>query len=200
MYRWHQCILFAMSFHLSEAYSVSHETEVYLKSFLKNRDYFTRSNLKYLKKGRVISNADVDTVEEGKKQVIWTKVAGLHSDKCANVLPKIARYEDYSKHMSFMDYSTYTKGVARIRLKISLLPVSFSAAVKIARMNKPGEYPFTMTAGILKNSKGKVKIEEHEGRCLIYARFDQRGPHLGYADFIMENFFTTVAKLGLENV
>ncbi|MCB9093650.1 MAG: hypothetical protein H6621_01155 [Halobacteriovoraceae bacterium] len=175
------------------------DTKSSVESYLKKNDFYSRSNVEYLLKGKVIANSDVDSPDKD-TQTMWTKASAFHSRDCKPVLAKLSRYEDYSKYMSFIEYSTYVNGVINMRLKISLIPMAFDFTMKMPRIDKPGLYPFVFSAGILKGLTGTLDILEIDKRCFLFAKIDWKGKNLGYADFLMENFFTTVAKLGLEKV
>ncbi len=183
----------------AQAFALSPSGEKSLKLFLKERDYYSRTNLKYLKEGRLISTSKVIDAPKGKHKA-WAKAAGFHTSKCSPVLKVISRYEDYKKYMSFVSTSQYYQDIFSLVFKVSILPVEFFATMKIDRVFKPGTYSFTFIGKSFKGSKGEIVVQEIEQRCLMYVRLDLDVNDLGYPDFIMENFYTTVAKLGLRKL
>lgn len=182
-----------------DAVAVSKETNKYFESFLKKKEFYSRSNLKYLTRGKILSNSDVSDASES-QQKMWTKVAGLHSKKCKPVVDKLSKFEKYHEYMGFVDKSTYKDNIFHIELKVSLIPVTFQADIKIDRFTKPGIYPFSMNAGFLKGMVGELLIEEKNDRCFVYGRVDWTGKNLGFANFLLENGFLAMGKSGLESL
>ncbi len=186
-------------FFVGQSFALSKVGEGTLKKFLKAEDNYSRTNLKYLKEGRLISNSEVLEAPKGKHRA-WAKALGLHDLKCESVLPKISRYEDYKKYMSFVNQSTYVNKIFTLAFKVALLPVEFSAQLKIDRIPGQGNFPFVFIGELFKGSAGEIKVQEIEGRCLVYIHLNLNVRDLGYPDFIMENFYTTVAKMGLRKL
>jgi predicted transcriptional regulator len=170
-----------------------------VEKLLKEKNIFTRSNLNYVLAGKVIANSKVENLPK-KKQKMRTTVAAVHSKKCEPVIEKLAKYEEYSSYMGFVKKSVYKNGEFDISLQVSVFPINFDAKIKIDRLKDPGVYPYTMSAGFLKGLKGKLIISEHDKKCSVFSEVDWEGKDTGYNTFLMENFFTTIAKSGLEKL
>jgi|GEM_PF-4443222 len=178
-----------------------------LRTILKERDFYTRTNLEYLLEGHTVANSDVETYKgelngekDSKKQKMLTKVAAFHSLDCNPVLKKLSQYERYDSYFDFIKNSKYQNGHATMNLNISLISVNFDIDMKIDRVNKVGKYDFILNAGDMKNVIGFLEVKELRGRCFVYTSMTYDGVHSGYWDSFMETFFTKVAYLGVDKI
>lgn len=153
-----------------------------------------------LLKGNVVAVGDSETKEN--IQSMSTKVVGLHPRTCASGLRKISRYEEYSKHMSFLKESSYSESEQKIKFLIdhAVLPFPMQLRFKIPRITTPGDYSFLFEDGIFKGLIGKISIKPLGNRCVYFMKVDWKGPTTRIPDLVVSAFAQTLSKLGLEHL
>lgn len=153
-----------------------------------------------LLKGDVVAVGNAQS--ENNLQTMGTKVVGLHPRTCAAGLRKISRYEQYSKHMSFLKESNYSDKDQKIFFLIdhTVLPYPMVLRFKIPRITSPGDYSFTFEDGIFKGLIGKISIRSIGNRCLYFMKVDWKGPSTKIPNIVVSAFAQTLSKLGLEHL
>lgn len=156
--------------------------------------------LRKLKKGVIVADSEVKTTD--KQQELKMKVIGLHPKSCDFALPKLALYENYYQYLDLVKKSVYNDATNNLYLKVdhSLLPFSMVLYFKIPRIDKPGHYQFIFDRGFLKGLVGKIHIKKYEGRCLMTARADWKGPVSKIPDSVFQMFTTTLSRLTVETL
>lgn len=184
------------------------ETKFDLKEFLKEKNFFTRSNYEYLQDGRVIVNSVVENVKtssEGQQKMV-VNVAGIHGKTCAESAVTLSQYEKFKDYITFIKTSEYKDGKVYLTIKADPIPVVFSLDLKIERIKEPGIYPYLMGLGIFQGMTGTVQFYEYldektqKKKCFYYADAFWQGKDTGYPNIIMETFTATIAKKGLERL
>jgi hypothetical protein len=183
-------------------------TKFVLKTFLQEKNFFTRSNFDYLLEGRVIVNSVVEDMKVGDKsqQKMVVHVAGIHGKTCAESAAIMSQYENYKTYITFVKESDYRDGKVYLTLKADPIPVQFALDLKIERIKEPGTYPYLMGLGIFQGMTGEVHFYEYDDektqkkKCFYYANAFWQGKDTGYPNLIMETFTATIAKKGLERL
>lgn len=184
------------------------DTKFDLKEFLKNKNFYTRSNYDYLLESRVIVNSVVENVEakpEQQQKMVVT-VAGIHGRTCAESAVILSQYEKFKDFIAFVKSSDYRDGKVYLTIKADPIPVQFALDLKIERIKEPGIYPFLMGLGIFQGMTGTVQFYEYQDeksqkkKCFYFADAYWQGKDTGYPNLIMETFTATIAKKGLERL
>jgi hypothetical protein len=169
-----------------------------VKDFMQKHKLYTDTKLKYLEKGKVLSNADVKNLD--KLQSLNLQVSGLHQKTCSIPLSKLSQYENYHQFMDFVEESSYQQKTFRMVLGHTLLPAKFILYVEIPRITQPGVYPFVLHKGIFDGLKGLITIFAEQNKCYFHLSADWKGPDTGYPALVVETFVQALAKKGLEKL
>ncbi len=164
----------------------------------------SKSIVKRVKKGEIISVSQVEDqkIKDIKTQILTLYSAALHPKSCQFALKKLSLYENYKDYIGIIKESYYDEQTKRIGLSIesSLLPFHMKMDFKMARMEKPGTYPFSFDKGFLKSLKGQISIHEEKSQCLFLLTAKFKGPDTGINSIILGFFTETAINLGLTNL
>ncbi|MDH4468370.1 MAG: hypothetical protein QE271_09945 [Bacteriovoracaceae bacterium] len=188
-------------------FSTAFAAEFELRSYMEEKKFFSRTNFEYLKDRKIISSSEV-TDPAPKIQTLTHYVSGIHEKNCADSSAILGKYEDYKKHISFLDKSDYDGKTITMVLNaqqiIPLLPekyFKFNINVEIERLKGAGAYKYTMALGIFKGLNGFVNVvETKEKKCLYYINADWKGEDTGMKNFIVKNLTEMISKRGLEKL
>lgn len=184
------------------------DTKFDLKEFLKEKNFYTRSNYEYLLESRVIVNSVVETVKSSQtaQQKMVVNVAGIHGKSCSESAVILSQYEKFKNYITFIKSSDYRDGKVYLTLKADPIPIEFAMDIKIERINEPGIYPYLMGLGIFQGMTGTVQFYQYideknqKKKCFYYADAFWQGKDTGYPNILMETFTATIAKKGLERL
>jgi len=143
----------------------------------------------------IIVNSDVTTKD--KQQSMDFYIAGLHKKSCRHALRTLSRYEDFSKHITFVKSSQYNEGRIDLLLDSTLLPSKMRLNFQIPRITSPGSYPFMFDQGFFFFFHGTIHVIEHDTRCLFYTTANWSGPDTGYDDSLMEFFSSALSDVSM---
>ena len=163
---------------------------------------FKPNTINHIEKGVIVTNTQVQGMQNNKIQKLNFKIAGLHKRSCSFALRKLSHYESFHRHLSFVKSSSYDekKGRVNFYMRASILPFNMRLNFKIPRMTKTGVYPFTFDRGLLKGLKGNIHVSEHKKRCLFFSHAHWQGKHSGINGTIFEFFTNTLTKLAMKNL
>lgn len=180
----------------------ANDLKSYLKKFLKERDFYSRTNLKKMVKGEALANSDVK--DPGDQQTAWVKAAALHSRVCKPVLEKFTQYENYKDFYSFIDKSSYKDRLAKMEIQVDIVKKTLVTGITVDRVTKPGVYPLSIDVSFgsakLEKMLGKLEVVEQNGRCLFYTELSWKGKDTGLMNFMMEQIFITIGKSGINQI
>ena len=153
-----------------------------------------------LRQNRVVALSTVATRNNRQKLRYYS--AGLHPRSCAKALIKMSRYESYRDFISFITHSRYSDQTKKIYLRFShvLLPYPLTLYFSIARITRPGIYPFVFPIGILKGLKGEIQVAPYGRRCLMEVSANWEGKTTGINDLVFEVFSITLGRLGIKKM
>ncbi|MFN8370184.1 MAG: hypothetical protein U0T83_06115 [Bacteriovoracaceae bacterium] len=162
----------------------------------------SENELKELKKGNIITNLDVSTLENKTKQNLNFLIKGMHPNNCSTALRKLSLYEQFSTFLDFVKQSYYHEPsqVLTFHLDSPILPIPFILTFKLPRITKEGIYPFNFEIGMFKGLQGQIIIDEFDNRCIFLTSAHWEGPHTGFNETLIEVFASTLAKLGMEKL
>ena len=163
---------------------------------------FKATTIDHIEKGVIVTNTQVQGLQNKKKQKLDFKMAGLHKKSCVFALRKLSHYESYQRHLGFVKSGRYDeiKGRVDFYLSSSILPFSMRLNFKIPRITTSGVYPFTFDRGFLKGLKGGIHAAPHKKRCLFFIQAHWQGKHSGINDTMFEFFTNVLTKMAMENL
>lgn len=163
-------------------------------------DQIPEAAKKNIQKNEIYANSVVNSGQDW--QTLDFQIVGETEKICRDTLRKLSRYETYSQYVGFIKKSTYDddKGKVHFELSSSLLPFDMILEFKLPRINKPGSYPFSFDNGFLKELKGVIQVEDHNGKCLFFTTATWRGKPTGIPDSILSFFSQALSKLSMENM
>jgi hypothetical protein len=169
-----------------------------LNQYLSSKWKLSKTHIKYLEKGKVIANSEVDS--DSGKQTFDLKAGALHTKKCRKVLRKISRLEDYKNWIGFIKSSSYIKKSHLFTIKADhpLLPYPMIVHIIVERPTKQGKYPFTFPTGMFAGLQGYFEISEFNNRCFFYAESHWHGKETKLPNFVIEIFSETLSRIGGE--
>lgn len=175
---------------------ITHADEI--KNFYLKHWKLSDTAIKSLKDKEILSDAEVET--KGNQQNFKMRGAALHNKKCATVLRKLSRLEEYENWIDFIKSSNYKEAnnLFTIKADHALLPYPMIVHIFVKRPTKQGEYPFTFPTGIFTGLTGNFIIKEINGRCGIYVQSYWEGKKTKIPDLVIELFSETLARIGGE--
>lgn len=173
-----------------------------IEEFFKNHNIYTKSLLKKVESGQIISKSTVLSNNKEEWQSMDFYVTGLNKMSCQKTLRKTAQYEEFKNFFNYIKISTYNDATKDIYLKIDskLLPVPMILDFKIDRVDRPGEFPFTFEKGILKGLVGKVYVYKYKDQCFTYVDGKWKGKKTKFPNLVIEIFTETLSKLSLKKL
>jgi hypothetical protein len=173
-----------------------------LKNFLHSKN-FTGKNLNTtLEQGDIFVKSLVRDDSKAHQQSLDFKIIGIHPSSCAQALPKLSYFEQYSKLIDFIKTSSYdeTKQEVYFLLESNLLPVKMSLSFRIPRIKTPGIYDFHFDHGYFAGLKGKIHAYDYKNKCLIYTESDWKGKDTGFPNLAVEIFSETLSRISMEKM
>lgn len=169
-----------------------------LDSFFKDKWKLNETSMKFIEKGEILSEAEVD--DKDGQQSFTLKAVGIHPKKCSIALRKISMLEKYEDWLSFIKKSTYQEKqkLFTVRADHTLLPYPMIVHIITKRPTKVGEYDFSFPTGMFAGLKGKYIIRDYNKRCLIYANSYWKGKKTKIPNIVIEYFVEGLTKLGAE--
>ncbi len=155
-----------------------------------------------LKKGQTYSSSQVTTSSDNMAQNLILKAATWHPRSCQVCLPILSQYENYHRHIDFIESSTYDQKTEKIYLLLSspLLPFKMEMQLRFPRLTQAGAYNFTFDRGFLKDLQGQLQVAEVDGRCLFFLTADWSGPKSDIPNVVFEAFTQTLTEVGLNRL
>jgi hypothetical protein len=151
-----------------------------------------------LKKNEIISEAEVETIEN--QQYFKMQGAALHNKSCTTAFRKLSRLENYKDYINFINESNYNEKnrLFVVKANHALLPFPMIVYIIVDRPTKEGKYPFSFPTGIFPGLSGDFIIKEVEGRCALYVHSFWKGNKTKIPDIVIEMFSETLARIGGE--
>lgn len=201
-----------------------------LKSFMEEKDFFTRSNFIYLtEENKIIVNAvvvsgtesgtesssptekvpenEVAKKTEHKFQKLDGFVAGIHGKNCHAVSDVLTQYEKYKDFISFIKVSDYVDGKVILEIEAPIIGKRFKMDIKVDRLKGAGIYPYVMGTGLFTGLTGNIhfidlplKAGKTDTECLVYVDAHWKGADSGYFDVVIQEFVSVVSKEGLKGL
>ncbi len=157
--------------------------------------------LKSVENGDIVGESDVTSTEKPvEKQKLLFNIVGMHKRECKFALRTIAKYEEYSKHISFIKKSSYNDGRVDFYLASSILPVKMRLSFKLPRMTSVGKYPLVFDNGFLMGLTGFINVTEQNNRCLFYSTVYWEGGATGFSNMTLELFSSMLSHMALNTL
>lgn len=158
-----------------------------------------KNHKELLLEGESISSSKVDS--KNGLQSLKVKVAGIHPQKCAYAIPKMANFKNYKNYSSIIKKSRYDGEKAWFYLDGTLLPFAMTIEFKIPPIKKVGDHLITLQKGIFPGLKAKLRIRDFKssaGKCLFSLDAKWKGKETKIPDLVMKAFTQTLTKITLD--